>query len=381
MTTKDRSVLLEGPPGVGKTTVVYAVANDLGYDVVEMNASDARTESDIKKTLNNSVNSTNLMSYMKPSKDGSKSRAKKIIFIDEVDGISGRSDRGGLSTLLKILDKTQNPIIMAANFYDSKFKSLYNKTTKIKCNALKKSSIKNLLQRIAKNEGLEVRTKTLYKIAENSGGDLRSAINDLQGMAQGMNTIDSDEVDSYDMHRDIQEKIFSFIETMFKEKTLYGARNVASNADLDYNILHNVMFSNLSSYVHDPIDKANALLNIAKADDVMGKIKKDMDFSHLPYFFDLISGGVVLSVKFPDVSGYKRFKFPRFSGRSSSALESDVVLQLQEQYHMARTQIVKEVLPFMKDLVNNYPRSKKKRVITGFADEFGLSARKFRKYL
>ena len=46
-----KCALLSGPPGVGKTTTSYLVAKELGYDVVEMNASDTRS----KKLLGQSV--------------------------------------------------------------------------------------------------------------------------------------------------------------------------------------------------------------------------------------------------------------------------------------------------------------------------------------
>ena len=46
-----KCALLSGPPGVGKTTTSYLVAKELGYDVVEMNASDTRS----KKLLGQNV--------------------------------------------------------------------------------------------------------------------------------------------------------------------------------------------------------------------------------------------------------------------------------------------------------------------------------------
>ena len=39
-----KCALLSGPPGVGKTTTAYLVTKELGYDVVEMNASDTRSK-------------------------------------------------------------------------------------------------------------------------------------------------------------------------------------------------------------------------------------------------------------------------------------------------------------------------------------------------
>jgi replication factor C large subunit len=377
----ERAVLLEGPPGIGKTTVVYAIANDLGYNVVETNASDARTEAAIQKKLSQTVNSANLMSFMKPQKAEDSRDPKKIILIDEVDGISGQSDRGGLAALIKIIEKSHVPIIMTCNFYDTKFKALYDVSLKVKCGVLRGPSIIKILTRIAKAEKLNITEDIIKKITENSGGDLRSAINDLQGLSQGGSSIKISDVDGIDMHRDIQEKIYDFIMSMFKEKTVQGARDIASNTDLDYNIMHRVIFSNLPSFVQNLKDMARALTSLADADSLMGKIRSEMDYSMLPYYFDLVSAGVVFSVDSPNLFGFKKFMFPSLSSSRMKFAEEPIAEELQKRFNQSKHDVMMNIMTYIDDLIKNSPKTEESAIIERLANEFRVEPRELKKFL
>ncbi|MHA1820599.1 MAG: AAA family ATPase [Promethearchaeota archaeon] len=409
LSTKERAILLEGPPGVGKTSVVYAIANDLGYSVLELNASDVRTEAEINKKLYESVSTTNLMSFMprkektgastssksassssSPSSSSSKSnqssggggyRKKKLILIDEVDGISGQSDRGGLATLLKIIKITKNPIIMTCNFYDTKFKSLYDKVEKIKCNPLRTPSIIRVLKNIANKEGINIDEKVLKIIAENSAGDLRSAINDLQGLVQQSSPLSMEDINKVDLHRDVQEKIFTFIGNMFQQDTVLEAREVASNTDLDYNFLYKVIFSNIPNFITNLEDMQRAMKILAETDALLGKIKKKMDFSLLPYYFDLTSAGVVFSIRNPKLGGYKRFITPKYYSTGSSYNEDPLASALQSKYHWSKAESMHEVLPLIKRLISNADSETQSELLERFAEDFGLDVKAFKKYV
>merc|ERR1719209_1000496 len=56
--------LLSGPPGVGKTTTAYLVCKELGYDVVEMNASDTRSKKMLGESVSDTLNSSSVASIM-----------------------------------------------------------------------------------------------------------------------------------------------------------------------------------------------------------------------------------------------------------------------------------------------------------------------------
>ena len=78
--------MLYGPPGVGKTTMVNAAASEFGFKVIEMNASDARSE----KAINAVAGPATAFVALDTFSAGSKG---SVLFMDEVDGIAGNEDR------------------------------------------------------------------------------------------------------------------------------------------------------------------------------------------------------------------------------------------------------------------------------------------------
>jgi len=90
--------LLVGSPGIGKTSAVYAVANELGFDVIELNASDSRRKDELKTILRR-------CQMLRPDGRG------MIYLLDEVDGVGV----GSWSTLTDILTLSKYPVVMTAN--------------------------------------------------------------------------------------------------------------------------------------------------------------------------------------------------------------------------------------------------------------------------
>lgn len=119
-----RAALLSGSPGIGKTSTVRLLCKELGYNLIEQNASDIRNKNAVKDTFSSLGDSMSLTAR--------GDVVHSIILMDEVDGMS--SDRGGSAALNEFIKKTKVPIIcvcndrshpkmrtLAGNCYDLKF--------------------------------------------------------------------------------------------------------------------------------------------------------------------------------------------------------------------------------------------------------------------
>jgi replication factor C subunit 1 len=157
-------ILIVGPPGIGKTTTVHVVARELGYKVAEHNASDTRSISLLRGMI----------------ALGMKRLQKEVIVMDEVDGLSGGGERGGIGELADLIRKSNVPIICIANQLPPKLKPLQNACQVIKFHRPVKSTIATALLGITKKEGLTITKAELETMCETSGNDIRSILNRLQ---------------------------------------------------------------------------------------------------------------------------------------------------------------------------------------------------------
>ena len=122
-----RAALLSGPPGVGKTSAARIVCANLGFEVIEQNASDTRNKSAIESTIkdlsmNKSLDYFNVLGKQKAESNtnslaaaiGGIATKKSVIIMDECDGV-GANDRGGIAALIKVIKNSKTPIICICN--------------------------------------------------------------------------------------------------------------------------------------------------------------------------------------------------------------------------------------------------------------------------
>jgi replication factor C subunit 1 len=182
-----RAALLSGPPGIGKSTSAALVAKLCGRVVVEFNASDKRNAKTLEESLRPIVSGIRVLSWGAASSSSSSSQPepKRVVIMDEVDGLAGNDDRGGTKELISIIATTRCPIICICNDRQSpKVRSLSNHCLDLRYQRPRKEAIAHRMAEIAKKEGISVQPAAVQVLADAMGGDVRQVLHSLESWAR-----------------------------------------------------------------------------------------------------------------------------------------------------------------------------------------------------
>ncbi|MGB9684684.1 MAG: replication factor C large subunit, partial [Candidatus Bathyarchaeales archaeon] len=343
---KKRAAFLYGPPGIGKTVTVEALANDLKMELVEKNASDYRTEEAVKRFAGLASQYSSLFG------------AKRIILFDELDGLTGTADKGGVKAITDIIKTAQCPIVLIANSaYDPRFINLRNYCLLIEFKKPSSTDILKHLKAICLKEGIKAEENALKFIAQRSEGDIRSAVNDLQALAQGKKHLTYDDV-SWLGYRDRQETIFTVLRMILYGRTCEGAKRAVNMADVDIDMLFEWIYENVPAHLTDPHDLARAMDALSMADVYRGRIRSTQDWSFVRYVIDFMTAGVAMARVNTKPSGWTPFHFPgrvQMLSRSKGerAMQLEIGRKIKRRCHISATRASKEVLPYLRIIFKN----------------------------
>ena len=265
-----KPLLLVGPPGIGKTTMANLASRDFNFDMISLNASDVRNKKNIQEILEPVLGNQTIL-------------GQPMIFIDEVDGIHGRSDYGGVEALINILKESTIPIILAANNGSSdKMKKIKKVVKTIVLRPLPPRLLRLYLNMILEKENAQINPGILIKLISKSNGDIRSMINSSQALVTGFEPSIERTFESLD----IEEGINAF----YKSQSIDEARVVLYSMRIDPREKINAFYSSIITSSISHLEMENFLQIISEADLLYGRIMKTQEWRLLRYLDSILLG-------------------------------------------------------------------------------------------
>jgi replication factor C large subunit len=371
-TPRLKAIVLRGEPGIGKTSAALALANDMGWDFIEMNASDHRNAASIKKIAGagSRTQTFTLDGEFLSSTEGKR----KLVIIDEADNLFGREDYGGAKAIIETVRASGHPIVLIVNdYYELTRKASAIKTLADRAifHRLDKGSIAKVLRTISEAEGISVSGEVISRIADNCGGDLRAAINDLQMIAEGRMDIvsaDSESMGKRNQHKELN----TALRTMFGAETLRDARDATFDLDKTPDELSKWIEENIPLEIKHPQDMADAFDSLARSDVYLGWTRKLQHYGLWSYAKELMTGGVVLSRKRGPRPSVYEYRFPGYfimlsRAKGPRAARDSLASKLQVHLHTSKKCVNESVLPYVSAMVRN-----DHELLVSMASEFGF---------
>ncbi|MDA4130596.1 MAG: AAA family ATPase [Thaumarchaeota archaeon] len=331
-----KPLLLTGPPGVGKSTSIYAVANEFGYTVLEYNASDVRTRERLREALSPTLENNSIFND-----------EKLLVFLDEIDGLSGRSDYAGMDFVLDFIENATMPVAMAANLEETqKLKKIEQKSLVLRFRPIGPDLLLIYLRSISSKEELKVPDEVLFRIATNSRGDVRQALNELQTVSGKVI------VAGYTDDQFMSDS--AALDAIFKAKTMNEALQMMRQYSAQpYDRIRAVFDSVVTAKNLSVESKSEALAFLADADLLLGKINQKQSWRLLRYFDRyLILAFILKNIQRTDSSIPWNLRLSIWNdGRIIRQLSES----LSEKYHVGKSQMAGLYLPYMAQYFKNKP--------------------------
>lgn len=331
----------------------------MGWQIIEMNASDKRTLHTIRRIIGEASRTGTLF-------DGIF--GKKLLVLDEADNIHGKADYGGYQGLKEVVSATNNPLVLIANDRYAIPLEIQNQCQLVNFRRLRADQIVKHLERIAKSEGVRAERRALALIAQRSDGDMRSAIEDFQTHALLFPRLTADKVLLFKRER--TKNVFDLLKGILFASSAEVAREVLWSVDIAPDDALAWISENVPHSIADLAALANVYDMLSKADIFYRRAKERQVYRLWSYMSDLMSAGVavkkgegVRAAKFQPPSKIKRY----LQTAKSRNLTNKIAKKIALACHTSTRKVKQDLFPFLPILAKN------KRLIQNLVQNLELS--------
>ncbi|WOF15474.1 replication factor C large subunit [Methanoplanus sp. FWC-SCC4] len=337
-------LLLYGKPGIGKTSAAYALARDMGWEIVELNASDQRTKGIIERIAGSTATTMSLTGA-----------SRKLLLFDEADNLHGSADRGGARAILDIIKISMQPIILIANDLYGIAKELKGACEPVQFKAIQARSIAPRLRYICSAEKISCSDDSIRDISESSSGDMRAAVNMLFAASAGKDTLSEDMIATAE--KDERSTIFELVGAVLKgqsdRRLMELSSNISDTPDTTEQWVEESIFQMKgieSQYL--------AYKNLSVADTYVGNTYRRQYYTLWKYASSLMligcadaAGGCGVFERIMPPSRWRKMA----GGKKQKNLRIRVLNKLSEGYHVPEDTLRDELLTSVSVLVDLNP--------------------------